>query len=859
MGLGFFDVETLPKATYEGTPHKQKNYAASCSTCQQYKSCSHGQFPAIGLGEKRILVITGEVTRAEDESNNEKHGQRYSYLKKAFRACGLDLEKDCWYTHAIKCYFKGKSSNKIVHACYNKLMEEIRTLDPAHIIVLDQEAWEVLLYDRLGGRASYASHYDWCGEVIPDQKLQRWIYPIYDPTWVMNADEKKYNKFTLHWHKQIRNIQYDKPVARLEMEAKCRVVAEKEQAYKALDEINTWSAFAFDYETTGIKPFRKGHDIWYVSFSNGKTSISMPMFKDKDFRVAVGKVLQNKAIKIAHNLSFERMWSEKILDVHLNNATQDTMIMQHCRNNTKPTGLKFLSYAKYGFLGYDEEIDEYLSCSEDEKKLYGTNGINTIHLAPPRKAMLYNAMDSLLTFWLYEDLPRDIPDMSGYTFFMEAQYALYEATMNGMVLDAEEMQRQKDRLSSLVTPLYQEIMNHTLIVKQWDSGYKFNPKSDYDVRRLLYSLLKLKAVKFTDKNQPSVDEEALEYYKDKHDIIPLLLEFRRWSKALNTYIGQYERENNDGKLHAFYTLHNVTTYRSGGNSPNLMNVPTRDKEVMNVIRVLLKPKKGHKLVEYDYKANEVGGAASISNDPNLIHYVSDPSSDMHRDISTKLYLLPAEQINGALRNVTKGPFVFATFYGSYWELTAKGVWDSLHVKDPVKVFGLDVLAHLRDKGIRTYKQWEEHVKENERILWEERFPVYQQWRKETFDFFSKKGYVDYPNGFRYYGPATRNEVLNAPVQGPSFHNMLWSFTKTTNDMIDKRMDSFIMGQVHDSILVSVLPAEEAWVDKLIHLNGTQLVRERFSWIKVPLMIEKAATNVDEPWSMKKTIGYLKGE
>jgi hypothetical protein len=232
---------------------------------------------------------------------------------------------------------------------------------------------------------------------------------------------------------------------------------------------------------------------------------------------------------------------------------------------------------------------------------------------------------------------------------------------------------------------------------------------------------------------------------------------------------------------------------------------------------------------------------------------------MHRDISTKLYLLPAEQINGALRNVTKGPFVFATFYGSYWELTAKSVWDSLHVKDPVKVFSLDVLAHLRDKGIHTYRQWEEHVKENERILWEERFPVYQQWRKETFDFFSKKGYVDYPNGFRYYGPATRNEVLNAPVQGPSFHNMLWSFTKTTNDMIDKRMDSFIMGQVHDSILVSVLPAEEAWVDKLIHLNGTQLVRERFSWIKVPLMIEKAATNVDEPWSMKKTIGYLKGE
>jgi DNA polymerase I-like protein with 3'-5' exonuclease and polymerase domains/uracil-DNA glycosylase len=859
MGFGFFDTKELPKATYEGNVPKLKNYAASCSTCQQYKYCAHGQLPAVGLGEKKILVITGETTRAEDDSNNERHGQRYAYLRKAFRLCGIDLEKDCWYTHAIKCYFKGKSSNKIVHACHNKLMTEIRELQPEHIVVLDQEAWETLLYDRLGGRASYASHYDWCGEVIPDQKLKTWIHPIYNPSWVMDGDEHKVNKFTLHWHMHIKNILSAGDLPLIDVESKCKIFETETLAYAALAEVKTWPVFAFDYETTGIKPFRKGHDIWYVSFSNGKISYAMPFFKTPSFREAVADVLRNSATKIAHNLTFEMMWSEHILKVYVKNATQDTVLLQHCRNNKKPTGLKFLSYAMYGFLGYDEEMDEYLECSTEEKQKYGANGINTIHLAPPKKAMLYNAMDSLFTFWLYEDLPKDIPDLSGYNFFIEGQHALYESTMNGMVLDEAEMQKQKVRLTKMVEPLYNEIMNNDLVVKQWDGGYKFSPKSDYDVRILLYKILKLEVVKRTDKNEPSVDEEALEYYKSKHDIIPALLEFRRWSKALNTYIGQYERENNNGRLHAFYGLNRVATFRGNSNSPNLQNTPIRDKEVMNVIRVLLKAKKGHKFIEYDYKANEVGGAASISGDPNLIRYVSDPSSDMHRDISTQLYLLPPEQVNGTLRNLTKGPFVFATFYGSYWELTAKSLWDGLHVKDPVKTFGLDVIAHLKQKGIKTYKQWEEHVKENERILWEERFPVYQEWRRDTFDFFCKKGYVDYPNGFRYYGPATKNEVLNAPVQGPSFHCMLWSFTKTTNDLLDKKMNSCLMGQVHDSILASVDPAEEAWMDRLIYENGTQRVREFYPWIKVPLMIEKAATGVDEPWSMKKTIGYLKGE
>ena len=181
----------------------------------------------------------------------------------------------------------------------------------------------------------------------------------------------------------------------------------------------------------------------------------------------------------------------------------------------------------------------------------------------------------------------------------------------------------------------------------------------------------------------------------------------------------------------------------------------------------------------------------------------------------------------------------------------------MNIKDPIKVYGIDVLAHLKTHGIKNYADWEEHVKEQERILWEERFPQYQEWRERTFDFFCKKGYIVYPNGFRYYGPATKNEVLNAPVQGPSFHCQLWCFTEVTKELENRKMNSCLIGQVHDSIIASVDPMEEDWVDRLIYDFGTQKVREHYSWIKVPLMIEKGMTEVDEPWSTKKDAGYLR--
>jgi DNA polymerase-1 len=398
-------------------------------------------------------------------------------------------------------------------------------------------------------------------------------------------------------------------------------------------------------------------------------------------------------------------------------------------------------------------------------------------------------------------------------------------------------------------------MNDDMIVNKWTSAHKFNPRSDHDIRTLLFTILKLEAKEFTEKGQPSVDAETLYTFKDKVPVIDSIFQVKRLSKLQGTYINRIRMEQTDSVMRCFFNLGRVVTFRSSSNAVNMQFQPKRDKESKRIIRSLYFPRKGHLLKEIDLKGAEVSIAASVTGDKNLIKYVSDPSTDMHRDLAKGLFMV--EEVSKNLRgNATKGPWTFAEFYGSWWKQCAAGVWSEIDIRDAVDVYGFDVVKHLRKCGIRNYDQWEKHCEEQEHVLWDQFFPGYKHWREETYELFCEQGYIDYVNGFRYQGPATKNELLNAPVQGPAFHTQLWAFNESDKEMRRKKMDSRIILQVHDSIMLDIDPAEEAIVDNIVYKYLIEGVREKWPWITVPIVAEIEKAGVDEPWSMMKEAGKL---
>jgi DNA polymerase I-like protein with 3'-5' exonuclease and polymerase domains/uracil-DNA glycosylase len=862
MGFGF-DLTDV-KAQKDPTVVKSREY--TCQQCALYKQCSTPKVQIEGEGQKGILIIGGGVSYAYENSKGDNHGAHYNFLKKRLKEVGINLKRDCWYLPAIRCFTKEDYGAVTSKACHALLVKDILKYNPRLIVTTSREAWDILLYDRMGGRAGSTPYAKWCGKAIPDQKLGRWVLPIYDTFNVMKDISSQENKkYPNYFYEPYYTEQLDmineyvrKDVEIVNYDNKVKVAGTVEEAIRMLKIVKTWVAFAFDLETTGIRELHPDMRIHSISFSNGHEAFGMLWYDKNDrFLDEIEDVLTNESPKVAHNMQFEYSWITEHLGVSPKNIKHDPMIMQHCLHNQKPTNLKYLTYQYYGVLGYDESADAFLKPSNDKKKKMGANAINTIFNAPTKDILHYCALDSLFTYKLAHDLHNQLDPISqkpGYTLFMEASEALAVAHLNGFRIDDKAIDAVSPILEKRIDEYYLKVIDDPVVRYQWRGG-KFNPGSDVNIRRLLFDILKIEPLEFTEHGLPSVDEEALLMYKADAPFIMDLLEYRRWRKVYRTFVLQLKRESVNGLLRSYYSLNGVATFRSSSRDVNIQNQPKRDKEALKTIRSLFFPHKGQKLVSYDYAQLEIRGTTAITQDPSLMTYVNRPDTDMHKDFATTLWLIDRDSVTKALRQVTKG-VIFSLWYGSYYALIAKATWKTIQSPKSAEELGIDIKAHLKSKGIVSFEDWENHCQKSERWLWEEQFPVYQEWRKETYKQFKEDGYVDYPTGFRYYGPASRNAVLNAPGQGSSFHINVWAFTQINRELIEKKMKSKFIGQIHDSQIYSVEPEEEQELDYMVWYYSTQAVRDKYPWVNVPLAVDKSAGTVDGSWATEEDIGAL---
>jgi DNA polymerase I-like protein with 3'-5' exonuclease and polymerase domains len=223
---------------------------------------------------------------------------------------------------------------------------------------------------------------------------------------------------------------------------------------------------------------------------------------------------------------------------------------------------------------------------------------------------------------------------------------------------------------------------------------------------------------------------------------------------------------------------------------------------------------------------------------------------MHRDSAADCFMLKPGEVTKALRNDVKGQFVFAEFYGSYYKQVARDLWETAAKHD--------LVTHLADKGVRTFEDFERHIEEAERIMWEDRFPVHNEWREKQWKFYQKNGYVELLTGFRCYGPMKKNNTFNSPVQGAGYHVLQWTMNQVNKKMMKLDRSKFI-GEIHDSCVSDEHDSEADLIDYWYWDYGTQKVREHWDWIIVPLTVEKEQSEIDGSWADMKDAGTLKGD
>jgi hypothetical protein len=232
-------------------------------------------------------------------------------------------------------------------------------------------------------------------------------------------------------------------------------------------------------------------------------------------------------------------------------------------------------------------------------------------------------------------------------------------------------------------------------------------------------------------------------------------------------------------------------------------------------------------------------------------------------MGAQCYKLSPELVNKIIRSIAKGNFVFASFYGASWKAMGKALWeiprihqvrldDGTLLSDHLKSVGFNRLGFIDANGVPESGSYYEYIKDVQHDFWNNRFAVYGKWKTDTWHRFLKEGYVDYLSGFRFAGVHPKNEVLNAPIQGLSFHCLLWSMNQI-NKLIKKYgWKTVLIGQIHDSIEADVPDDELNMFLEAVHHVMTERLHQHWKFLTAKMEIEAEVAGLGETWFDKKS-------
>ena len=226
------------------------------------------------------------------------------------------------------------------------------------------------------------------------------------------------------------------------------------------------------------------------------------------------------------------------------------------------------------------------------------------------------------------------------------------------------------------------------------AGGPFNINSPKQLGVLLFETLGLPHGKKT-KTGYSTNVEVLEKLKDKHEIIPAIMDYRMLTKLKSTYAdGLMKVIEGDGRVRTTFQNLVTATGRLSSTEPNLQNIPVRT-DLGAEIRKMFVPKAGHVLVDADYSQIELRVLAHIAGD-TVMQDAFKSGLDVHTVTASQVFHVPFEEVTPLQRRNAKA-VNFGIVYGiSEFSLAEDLGVGRYEAKDYIESY----LDHYR--GVRRY-------------------------------------------------------------------------------------------------------------------------------------------------------------
>jgi len=187
------------------------------------------------------------------------------------------------------------------------------------------------------------------------------------------------------------------------------------------------------------------------------------------------------------------------------------------------------------------------------------------------------------------------------------------------------------------------------------AGEEFNIGSPPQLAVILYEKLRLPILKRTQKGRaPSTDADVLEKLRDHHPIVDALLNYRELSKLKSTYLDALPPlvDPKTGRIHTTYNQVGAATGRLSSVNPNLQNIPVRGEIGRQVRRAFVPGAPDRSLLVADYSQIELRVMAHLSGDRAMAQAFAE-GKDFHAATASKVFGLPEDQVDGAMRSRVK--------------------------------------------------------------------------------------------------------------------------------------------------------------------------------------------------------------
>ncbi|HBO54143.1 MAG TPA: DNA polymerase I, partial [Janibacter terrae] len=227
---------------------------------------------------------------------------------------------------------------------------------------------------------------------------------------------------------------------------------------------------------------------------------------------------------------------------------------------------------------------------------------------------------------------------------------------------------------------------------------------------------------------------------------------------------------------------------------NLQNIPIRTEEGRRIREVFVVGAGHESLMSADYSQIEMRVMAHLSGDEGLIEAFRT-GEDLHRFVGARVFGVEPQDVTPEMRSKVK-----AMSYGLAYGLSAFGLSKQLGISTG-EATGLMEEYFERFGGVRDYLE-------------------------EVVDRARATGYTETMLGRRRYLPDLTSDnrqrrqmaermALNAPIQGSAADIMKMAMLRVDRALTDEGLSSRVLLQVHDELVIEIVPGEADAVEALV--------------------------------------------